>query len=102
MLYNVSHGFDVPNPVCEDQDGMRIECPHCEEKAAITGHNKLSPAVKDVYASCTSPDCGWRGVITVSHKHDIQPPRDQFRSMMAEWISALPAEERAALLAQVG
>ncbi|BES69715.1 hypothetical protein RE428_07780 [Marinobacter nanhaiticus D15-8W] len=97
MGYNLSIG-----QITEDQHGMRIECPHCQQKAAITGHNKLSPAVKDVYASCTNADCGWRGVITVSHKHDIQPPKAQLHSMMAEWLGALPAADRSAVLRQAG
>ncbi|MEH6649970.1 MAG: ogr/Delta-like zinc finger family protein [Motiliproteus sp.] len=93
MPYNVSVGL---TPL---EDDMRIECPHCESKVSITGHNKMSPAVKDIYASC---NCGWRGVMTLSHKHDIQPPTIQMRSMLQQLIATMPAEERAALLEPVG
>jgi len=78
---------------------MRIDCPHCTQKAVITSRNKLSNHVSDIYCACTNlPDCGASFVFTLSYKHQLNPPIKNTRQLAASLLQNLPISERQALM----
>lgn len=95
MSYNKSVGFNT-------EEDMRIDCPHCESKALITGHNRLAISVRDIYCTCINQSCGWRGVMTLSHKHDTHPPTSEHNSLLAAMLSNMNPSDRNAVLVQAG
>ena len=53
---------------------MRINCPHCDQRAVIDSRHQIMGSVADLYCSCENVACGASYVFTLSHKHDLQPP----------------------------
>ncbi len=81
---------------------MRIDCPHCQEKALINSTNALSPTVKDLYCSCTNtPECGATFVYKLGYSHDLNPPIKTTQQLAATLLKSLPINERQALVAQM-
>lgn len=80
---------------------MRVDCPHCLEKAIITSSNQLSDTVKDLYCQCmNTSDCGASFVFTLAHKHDLNPPVRSTQQLAANLLAALPVDQRRALFQQ--
>ena len=77
---------------------MRIVCPHCSKKAAITHINRMSPSVTDAYCRCNNHECQAGFVVTVAHKHDTQPPINSLQSMLVQTLRTLPKEQLNAVL----
>ena len=73
---------------------MKIKCPHCEARAIITHHNRISRKSADVYLNCTSKDCGARSVMRISHAYDLTPPASTLTDALHEIIANMPDEER--------
>jgi len=55
---------------------MRIECPHCLQKARITSRNNLTEAktVVDLYCECAHKACKATFVCRMGFKHYVNPP----------------------------
>lgn len=54
---------------------MRITCPFCGGRAAISSRNKLAETVADLYCACRDPkNCGATFVLTLAFKHTLNPP----------------------------
>lgn len=78
---------------------MRIDCPHCFQKAVITSRNKLSPTVSELYCQCNNvPECGASFVFTLSYKHQLNPPIKNTLQLAADLLRNLPLRERQALM----
>lgn len=73
---------------------MRISCPHCKSKAIITNSTVITDKVKDIYANCTSEDCGARFVAVVEYKYDISPSKKIIKSAIEELIFSLSPRDR--------
>lgn len=71
---------------------MRIFCPHCRARALIRSSHNQSARVRDLYCVCVSEQCQARFVMTLSHKHDLQPPIEQLDHLLNEIIKSIPAE----------
>ena len=95
--YKMSLGFTTEQQVQKD---MRVLCPHCQKKAIIKASNKQSSAVTDLYCRCDNLDCQSGFVMTLSHKHDIQPPIKNMQSMLTEMLRNLPPEQRQEVISQ--
>ena len=76
---------------------MRINCPHCQEKAIITHNVKISSRVSDIYITCRNLKCGARNVMRVSHAYTITPPAETLTAAMHEWFANLPEQEQKAI-----
>ena len=68
---------------------MRVFCPHCQSKATITNSNRLTDSVKELYCHCDNTLCDAGFVMTLSHKHDTRPPRNEFDTMVVELVRQL-------------
>ena len=77
---------------------MRVLCPHCQHKAFITASNRQSSAVTEIYCRCDNHECQAGFVMTLSHKHDTQPPVNSLHTMIGELLKRLSPEERKELL----
>ena len=79
---------------------MRVDCPHCQQKAIISSTNTLSPAVKDLYCTCTNVagGCGASFVMKLGYSHDLNPPITSTQQLAAHIIKNLSAADRQALL----
>lgn len=81
---------------------MRIDCPHCLQKAVITSRNTLSTMVTDLYCQCiNTADCGASFVFTLSYKHQLNPPIKTTQELAAALLKSLPLKERQALMQNV-
>jgi hypothetical protein len=80
---------------------MRIDCPHCFNRALITSSNALSSSVKDLYCQCTNTrECGASFVYKLGYSHDLNPPLQSTRQLAASILKSLPLSERQALIGQ--
>lgn len=78
---------------------MRVDCPHCLQKAVITSSNALSSTVKDLYCQCQNTrDCGASFVFTLGYKHDLNPPVTNTRQLAAAVLRNLSPGERQDLM----
>jgi cell division protein ZapA len=78
---------------------MRINCPHCGQKAVITSRDEQSTTVANLYCSCTNTKaCSHSFVFTLSFSHSINPPVTTTLEMAASLIRSLGANERQQLL----
>ncbi|WP_414673348.1 MULTISPECIES: ogr/Delta-like zinc finger family protein [unclassified Methylophaga] len=79
---------------------MRVECPHCHQKAIISSTNALSHTVKDLYCQCTNLEggCGASFVMKLGYSHDLNPPINNTRQMAISLLKNLTLSERQALL----
>ena len=74
---------------------MRVDCPHCLEKAIITSSNQLCDTVKDLYCQCmNTSSCGASFVFTLAYKHDLNPSVKSTQQLAANLLSALPLDQR--------
>lgn len=91
LLYFIKQQRTDPN--------MRVDCPHCRQKAIISSRNSLSHAVSDLYCQCTNVQhCGATFVMKLGYSHDLNPPVNNTRELAAQLLRSLPASERQALL----
>ena len=79
---------------------MKIECPHCQSRARITHHNKISKKMSDVYVNCTNHECGARSVMRISHAYDLTPPASTLTDAIHEILANMSDEERRNLVRQ--
>jgi hypothetical protein len=79
---------------------MRIECPHCLQKAIITSRNNLTEAktVVDLYCKCTNAACEATFVCMMSFKHNLNPPAKTTAQLAKNLLSRLSYDEQAKLL----
>ncbi|WP_420588215.1 ogr/Delta-like zinc finger family protein [Bacterioplanoides sp.] len=73
---------------------MRVNCPHCMEKASIRKNNRISAGVTELYCQCENKHCDSGFVMTLAHKHDTRPPKDQMDSLVAELVRRMTREEK--------
>ena len=73
---------------------MRVNCPHCREKASIRKNNRLSGAVTELYCQCDNEHCDAGFVMTLAHKHDTRPPKDQMDNVVAELVRRMTDDEK--------
>lgn len=76
---------------------MRIICTVCQQKAVIGKTDRLSPAVSNLYCSCTDPECGHSFVVNVSFSHTLSPSAKTATAVVAALARALSPEQRKAL-----
>ena len=78
---------------------MRVDCPHCQQKAIISSSNALSHSVKDLYCQCTNVQhCGATFVMKLGYSHDLNPPASTTAQIAANYIKSLSMSEKQALL----
>lgn len=79
---------------------MRIECPHCFQKARITSRNNLNDAktVVDLYCECSNQACKATFVFSMGFKHYVNPPAKTTAQIAKNLLSHLSKEEKARLL----
>lgn len=79
---------------------MRVDCPHCQQKAIISSTNSLSPTAKDLYCICTNVagGCGASFVYKLGYSHDLNPPIKCTVDMAAHIIKNLSAADKQALM----
>ena len=77
---------------------MRIQCPHCHTTGTITNTAPQAVGLKTIYLQCTNPSCRARTAHTVSYDHDIEPPKMDPVTAVAELLERLTQEERATVL----
>ena len=77
---------------------MRVYCPHCRAKALVRSSQFQSDTVRELYCDCTNSKCLSRFVMSLSHKHDVQPPLEKMNGMLEEMLRNLPSEQRRALI----
>jgi hypothetical protein len=79
---------------------MRIECPHCLQKARIRSRNNLTEAktVVDLYCECTNAACKAAFVCIMSFKHYLNPPAKTTAQIAQNLLNHLSQEEKAQLL----
>ncbi|CAI8919187.1 Ogr/Delta-like zinc finger [Methylocaldum szegediense] len=81
---------------------MRINCPHCGGKAAITSRHPQTKTAVNLYCHCRNvASCGATFVYCLALSHTINPPVNVTAQLAATIIRALPAEERAKLRGMV-
>ena len=54
---------------------MRINCPHCADRAMTRTSKRPAPVFYEVYAQCINPACGWAGKILVEFATTTAPSR---------------------------
>lgn len=52
---------------------MRINCPHCENKAEIRTSKTMSAISREIYFQCTNPECGHTWAALLSAIRTIVP-----------------------------
>ena len=52
---------------------MRIYCTRCTNKAIIRTSKEMSPTTRQLYCSCTDPECGHTFVMDLSFSHTLSP-----------------------------
>lgn len=73
---------------------MRVNCPHCNQKALITSSNRLSATVTDLYCQCQNTQhCGASFVFSLAFKHNLNPPHRTTREIAASLLATLPRDE---------
>jgi hypothetical protein len=79
---------------------MRIECPHCLQKARITSRNNFNEAktVADLYCQCTNEACKATFVCTMGFKHYVNPPAKTTAQIAKNLLNHLSDDERKALV----
>lgn len=53
---------------------MRIECPHCEDKAFIRTSQQVTRIIREAKCICSNPECGHTFVILVEAVRTISKP----------------------------
>jgi hypothetical protein len=76
---------------------MRIECPHCLQKARIRSRNNLTKeqTVVDLYCECTNEDCKATFVYTMGFKHYLNLPAKTTAQIAQNLLNHLSPEEKA-------
>lgn len=74
---------------------MRVTCPHCGGKAAISHRETLSAQVADLYCGCKDfQACGATFVVRLAYSHTLNPPVTATAQMALALIRNLPQAER--------
>lgn len=54
---------------------MRMNCPHCKDRARIRTTKRPSPVFYESYVECVNTACGWTGKVLVEFARTIVPSR---------------------------
>jgi hypothetical protein len=81
----------------------QINCPHCSKRGYVRSSIQITEGIRELYLDCNNPKCLARDVMTISHKHTIQPPINSDVSpvaMVENMLRMLPANERKQVMSQ--
>jgi len=73
---------------------MRIDCPHCKQKARITHRVTISEKMTELYVDCQNPECGARSVMRITHSHTLTPPQSLLVNSLYEQLAQMDPRER--------
>jgi len=81
----------------------KLYCPHCLERNQrsvlhVRSSRQVTAGVRELYADCDNEGCLARVVLTVAHKHDLQPPIGVNSEMALAYLQRLPKAERTSIL----
>lgn len=82
----------------------QVNCPHCGNRAYVRSSEQVTISIRELYVDCNNPMCLSRDVMTISPKHNLQPPVSGDRSqkaIIANMINMLPAVDRKEVIEQV-
>ncbi len=90
------YAFEICYIPAAEETCMRVNCPHCDEKALITSRNKLSGTVTDLYCQCTnSATCSASFVFSLAVKHNLNPPYRTTLDIALGLLNSLPKNQLA-------
>ena len=75
---------------------MLILCPHCQEPLRVRTSRQIVNTVRDYYCNCDNEICLSRPVMSMFHKHDIQPPvfKNDEMSIVIQSLQHLPIQKK--------
>lgn len=73
---------------------MRIDWPHCKQKAKITHRVRISEKMSEMYITCLNPDCGARAVMKLIYSHTLTPPQPLLINSLYEQLAQMEPRDR--------
>lgn len=82
-------------------EAMQINCTECGEKSIIRTTQRLDAKMSKLYCICKNPHCGHTFVMDLCFSHTLSPSANQARSVVVDFLRALPETERQLMLANL-
>ncbi|MBC8946378.1 MULTISPECIES: ogr/Delta-like zinc finger family protein [Xenorhabdus] len=77
---------------------LKIICPECGAKAAISKTNRKHPEIADLYCMCSDIECGYRFVMNLIFSHTLSPSAKTGDKLLQTVINNLNPQQRQAAL----